>query len=169
MTGCGTISWTEFLAATIETIGPVSEDEFSSAFDHLDLDRSGYISTHNLKDILGDRISQNTLDRIIEEADIAGDHKIWRNEFMVLAYESFAVDDNDEDNYAMKSETSPCPVLLTRSLGHQPFVGNDFTFESIRINSMDSISDYDDEDDHGSHHFGAERRKSMLKANNQSS
>jgi Ca2+-binding EF-hand superfamily protein len=45
MTGSGTISWTEFLASTIETLGPVSEEEFSSAFDHLDLDSSGYIST----------------------------------------------------------------------------------------------------------------------------
>jgi Ca2+-binding EF-hand superfamily protein len=45
MTGSGTISWTEFLASTIETLGPVSAEEFSSAFDHLDLDSSGYIST----------------------------------------------------------------------------------------------------------------------------
>ena len=163
MTGCGTISWTEFLAATIETIGPVSEDEFSSAFDHIDLDKSGYISTQNLKDILGDKISQNTLDRIIDEADIAGDHKIWRNEFMVLANESFAVDhyDNDDDDHVMESE--PRPVSLAKSLGHQPFVlGTDFTFES-----MDSISDYDDDDDHGSHHFGAERMKSLRKAKKQ--
>ena len=163
MTGCGTISWTEFLAATIETIGPVSEDEFSSAFDHIDLDKSGYISTQNLKDILGDRISQNTLDRIIDEADIAGDHKIWRDEFMVLANESFAVDhyDNDDEDYAMESE--PRPVSLTKSLGHQPFaLGTDFTFESIS-----SISDYDDEEDHESHHFGVERMKSIRKAKKQ--
>jgi calcium-dependent protein kinase len=163
MTGCGTISWTEFLAATIETIGPVSEDEFSSAFDHIDLDKSGYISTQNLKDILGDKISQNTLDRIIDEADIAGDHKIWRNEFMVLANESFAVDhyDNDDDDTVMENE--PRPVSLAKSLGHQPFVlGTDFTFES-----MDSISDYDDDDDHGSQYFGAERMKSLRKAKKQ--
>jgi hypothetical protein len=32
---------------------------------------------------------------------------------------------------------------------------------------MDSISDYDDDDDHGSHHFGAERMKSLRKAKKQ--
>ena len=45
MNGSGKISWTEFLAATIETKGHISQEEFESAFDHLDLDKSGYIST----------------------------------------------------------------------------------------------------------------------------
>jgi len=45
MNGSGKISWTEFLAATIETKGRISEDEFSSAFDHLDFDKNGFIST----------------------------------------------------------------------------------------------------------------------------
>lgn len=45
MNGSGKISWTEFLAATIETRGHISQDEFSSAFEHLDFDKNGYIST----------------------------------------------------------------------------------------------------------------------------
>ena len=45
MNGAGLISWTEFLAATIEVIGTVGEDEFEECFDRLDCDGSGYIST----------------------------------------------------------------------------------------------------------------------------
>ncbi|EED87065.1 predicted protein, partial [Thalassiosira pseudonana CCMP1335] len=43
MNGAGKISWTEFLAATIETMGKVGEDEFSECFEQLDCDNSGYI------------------------------------------------------------------------------------------------------------------------------
>ena len=45
MNGIGVISWTEFLAATIETTGSVGEEEFSECFNRLDCDSSGYIST----------------------------------------------------------------------------------------------------------------------------
>lgn len=45
MNGAGKISWTEFLAATIEAIGRVGEEEFAECFNRLDCDSSGYIST----------------------------------------------------------------------------------------------------------------------------
>lgn len=45
MNGEGEISWTEFLAATIEAIGIVGEEEFADCFDRLDCDNSGFIST----------------------------------------------------------------------------------------------------------------------------
>lgn len=45
MNGTGLISWTEFLAATIEVIGTIGEEEFDECFDRLDCDSSGYIST----------------------------------------------------------------------------------------------------------------------------
>ncbi len=43
MNGSGKISWTEFLAATIESKGPIGEEEFADAFERLDYDRNGYI------------------------------------------------------------------------------------------------------------------------------
>lgn len=43
MNGSGKISWTEFLAATIETKGHIGEEEFADAFERLDYDRNGYI------------------------------------------------------------------------------------------------------------------------------
>jgi Ca2+-binding EF-hand superfamily protein len=45
MNGAGKISWTEFLAATIEAVGRVGEEEFAECFDRLDCDSSGFIST----------------------------------------------------------------------------------------------------------------------------
>ena len=45
MNGAGKISWTEFLAATIEAIGRVGEEEFAECFARLDCDSSGFIST----------------------------------------------------------------------------------------------------------------------------
>jgi hypothetical protein len=45
MNGAGKISWTEFLAATIEAVGKVGEEEFAECFDRLDCDSSGFIST----------------------------------------------------------------------------------------------------------------------------
>mmetsp|Transcript_19723 Transcript_19723/g.33946 ORF Transcript_19723/g.33946 Transcript_19723/m.33946 type:complete len:147 (+) Transcript_19723:104-544(+) len=90
MSGSGKISWTEFLAATIETKGVISQEEFCSAFDHLDFDNNGYISTSDLRAIIGRDLPQNIIDQIIDESDIIGDHKIWKDEFLALADESTA-------------------------------------------------------------------------------
>ena len=43
--GTGSINYTEFLASTIEVHGPINEERLAEAFDHLDSDDSGYIST----------------------------------------------------------------------------------------------------------------------------
>mmetsp|Transcript_19424 Transcript_19424/g.41511 ORF Transcript_19424/g.41511 Transcript_19424/m.41511 type:complete len:824 (+) Transcript_19424:59-2530(+) len=98
MNGSGKISWTEFLASTIETKGPVSEEEFSSAFEHLDFDKNGYISTSDLREIIGRDMPQNIIDRIIDESDIIGDNKIWKDEFLALGGESNATSDNDHQH-----------------------------------------------------------------------
>jgi Ca2+-binding EF-hand superfamily protein len=42
--GTGTIKYTEFLAATIESTGLVTEERIAEAFDRLDSDDSGFIS-----------------------------------------------------------------------------------------------------------------------------
>jgi Ca2+-binding EF-hand superfamily protein len=137
MTGSGTISWTEFLASTIETLGPVSAEEFSSAFDHLDLDSSGYISTGNLKDILGGKLSQKMLDRIIDEADIIGDHKVWKDEFMALAKESFADASDEEDDQREKDVTD---TIRTGSEGRRGHAASCFAeFDYVNAESLNCI------------------------------
>lgn len=50
----GNLHYTEFLAATLETDGKeVTDDMLAEAFDQLDMDDSGFISTENLQEFLG--------------------------------------------------------------------------------------------------------------------
>lgn len=45
MIGNGIIQYTEFLAATLEALGMIEEERLAEAFDRLDSDDSGYISS----------------------------------------------------------------------------------------------------------------------------
>ena len=64
-----TLITAEFLAATIETHGAISEDSIAEAFDLMDTDDSGYISTKNLRDMLGDQMPAEFIQNIILEAE----------------------------------------------------------------------------------------------------
>jgi Ca2+-binding EF-hand superfamily protein len=70
------IMFTEFIAATIEARGLIAEDRIAEAFDRLDSDDSGYISKANLKEFLGDDISDDEITRIMKDADLNNDGKI---------------------------------------------------------------------------------------------
>ena len=65
----GVLHYTEFLAATIESHGAISEEALSEAFDRIDSDDSGYISTQNLREILGEFVSSEYIEHIILEAE----------------------------------------------------------------------------------------------------
>ena len=84
MDGTGRIRYTEFIAATIEAHGAISEERLAEAFDRLDSDDSGYISADNLREILGENIPRETIDQIIQEADLTKDNRISYGEFMAL-------------------------------------------------------------------------------------
>jgi calcium-dependent protein kinase len=78
----GRINYTEFLAATIEAQGAVSEDKIAEAFDRLDTDGTGYISKSDLRNVLGDTCSPSEIDAIVESGDINKDGKISYKEFL---------------------------------------------------------------------------------------
>lgn len=82
--GMGTIRYSEFLAATIEAHGAINEEKIAEAFDRLDCDDSGYISSKNLIEILGKEFPLKDIDNIIDEADILGDGRISYEEFLNL-------------------------------------------------------------------------------------
>ena len=84
MDGTGEVKYCEFLAATIEAQGAISEERLAEAFDRLDSDDSGYISKENLREFLGDDLPQEEIDEIIREADITKDGKISYAEFLAL-------------------------------------------------------------------------------------
>jgi len=68
-TSSGVLHYTEFLAATIEAHGAISEEALSEAFDRIDSDDSGYISTQNLREILGEFVPREYIEHIILEAE----------------------------------------------------------------------------------------------------
>mmetsp|Transcript_28057 Transcript_28057/g.61129 ORF Transcript_28057/g.61129 Transcript_28057/m.61129 type:complete len:734 (+) Transcript_28057:58-2259(+) len=67
--GTGIIHYTEFLAATIEAHGAINEEALAEAFDRMDSDDSGYISTHNLREMLGEFVTTEHIEEIILEAE----------------------------------------------------------------------------------------------------
>ena len=65
--------YTEFLAATLEAHGRIEEERIADAFDRLDSDDSGYISKENLKEFLGDSVSDKDIKEIIASVDTDND------------------------------------------------------------------------------------------------
>lgn len=82
--GSGRIRYTEFLAATIEAQGAISEERLAEAFDRLDSDDSGYISAQNLAEMLGQDFPADEINSIIQEADLTKDGLISYAEFLAL-------------------------------------------------------------------------------------
>ena len=82
--GTGKIRYTEFLAATIEANGAISEERLAEAFDRLDADDTGYISVENLKEMLGEGFATEDIEAIIKEAATDNDGKISYAEFLAL-------------------------------------------------------------------------------------
>ena len=80
----GEVKYCEFLAATIEAQGAISEERLAEAFDRLDSDDSGFISKENLREFLGDDLPQHEIDEIIAEVDDNNDNKISYPEFLAL-------------------------------------------------------------------------------------
>jgi EF-hand domain pair len=71
--GTGKIRYTEFLAATIEARGAISEERLAEAFDRLDSDDSGFISAENLIEMLGKDFPRDQIDEIIQESSLHND------------------------------------------------------------------------------------------------
>jgi Ca2+-binding EF-hand superfamily protein len=82
--GTGAVHCIEFLAATIETHGYIEEERLAKAFDHIDCHDSCHMTIQNLRDFLGEDVSDAHLDNVIHEADIEGDHCISCDEFLDL-------------------------------------------------------------------------------------
>jgi Ca2+-binding EF-hand superfamily protein len=82
--GTGMIAYTEFLAATIEAQGSISEERLAEAFDRLDSNDSGYIEPENLVEMLGDDFPREEIEAIIKEADLTHDNRISYAEFLAL-------------------------------------------------------------------------------------
>lgn len=78
------IRYTEFLAATIEAQGAISEARLAEAFDRMDTDDCGFISAKNLSEMLGKDFPQVEIEAIIKEAATDSNGKISYSEFLAL-------------------------------------------------------------------------------------
>jgi hypothetical protein len=85
------IEYTEFIAATIEAQGAISEERLAEAFDRLDSNDSGYIEAENLVEMLGNDFPREEIEAIIKESDLTQDNRISYSEFLALW-------ENKEDN-----------------------------------------------------------------------
>jgi hypothetical protein len=133
----------------------------------------------NLKDILGGKLSQKMLDRIIDEADIDGDHKVWKDEFMALAKESFADASDEEDDQHQKDVTRNIRTGSKGRRGHAASCFPDFNYVNAEnLNCVQGVTDAEqppqsnldlltrdfDGDDLGATQFVIEKEKSVRKA-----
>lgn len=78
------IYYLEFLAATLEAHGRITEERLAEAFDRIDSDDSGIISKQNLKQFLGKNYSDEKIDLILNEVDFDHDGGINFEEFLKI-------------------------------------------------------------------------------------
>ena len=109
MAGSGKIRYTEFIASTIEAHGTISEARLAEAFDHLDNDDDGFISTVDLTVNLGEEVPRAEIEAIIAEVDIAKDNRVSYSEFMAL-FESEPEPPKTQEIRVLESELSSISV-----------------------------------------------------------
>lgn len=87
----GQIHYAEFLAALAEGAGLVTMERVSDAFDRIDSDGKGFISHNDLKNILGENYSTDTVENMIREGDFKNNGRIDFDEFVQLMFEDAQV------------------------------------------------------------------------------
>ena len=139
----------EFLAATIEAHGTINEDALAEAFDRMDSDDSGYISTGNLREILGECVPPEYVEEMVLEAESelnyspavrkqmsakpAKDHFLSYEEFMAL----WDRQQEDRREEALKKIKRRRHELSQTTMSNRPPLHRRST--SIRISEISSI------------------------------
>ena len=86
--GTGSIEFPAFLSMMAKKISDLyAEDEIREAFQFFDRDGNGYITRLELKSVmmnLGEKLTDDECDQLVEEADIDGDGQINYEEFYFL-------------------------------------------------------------------------------------
>jgi len=96
----GTISWHEFLAATMDA-ALLDEEHIQLAFQRIDTGRSGFISKENFAELVGADMTAEQVQQVFAEMDLDQDGK--------LSYEEFAC--------LMKGTAPPPPPVRTAAPG----------------------------------------------------
>lgn len=86
----GKIEYSEFLAVTSMINKEVSQKALKDVFDHYDYNKTGYISSEDLKEIFEDtNISDEEIQRMIDEVDKNGDRQISFDEFYQMIIQAY--------------------------------------------------------------------------------
>lgn len=80
------VSYSEFLAAALSQRFHQDEKRIRDAFERLDVDKSGYVTQENLRQVLGDDMDsvggESGLKDMIAEVDTKGDGRLDWHEFL---------------------------------------------------------------------------------------
>lgn len=79
----GTISWHEFLAATMDA-ALLDEEHIQLAFDRIDTDHKGFISKENFAELVGVDMTAEQVQKVFDEVDVDRDGKLSYTEFACL-------------------------------------------------------------------------------------
>ena len=83
----GEVNYTAFIAAIAESQGLITLERLQEAFDRIDTEGKGYISKGDLRAILGSDADEDTIHKMIQEADTGTkDGKIDEDEFLRLVF-----------------------------------------------------------------------------------
>ena len=94
------IEYNEFLAACLDQKIYLREENLLSAFMLLDYDGSGKISKAEIKRALNGDVSNETLDKIIQEFDLDGDGEIDYREFVIGMSNAYKKEDEVKEEKA---------------------------------------------------------------------
>lgn len=76
------IHYSDFLAAMVSTRIALHDDLLMAAFKRFDTDSSGYITSDNLREVLGDSYEGEEIEKLLAEADLVHDGRISYPEFV---------------------------------------------------------------------------------------
>ena len=93
---------------------------------------------------------ESVIDQIIDESDLIGDHRIWKDEFMALSQESASAMDSGADRHRQRDA-----LYLKRSKS-----ADDFDL----VKTRSGLYAEDEEEDTGSFMFRSAKAKSVRKA-----
>lgn len=78
------IYYTDFLSALLDEQEYIDEDKLADAFDVLDCDDSGFISSENLRHFLDENYNDDEINNILHEADLNQDGQVSFEDFLAM-------------------------------------------------------------------------------------
>jgi len=126
------IHYSDFLAAMVASRIQIHDEVLAQTFRRFDVDSSGYITSDNLKAVLGESFEGAETDKLLQEADFTHDGKISYQEFLTYMKSGDASSDHHEachkiiDTQLNKGESSqtaskgPTPLRTRTGLGTKP-------------------------------------------------